>query len=217
MAGRTLVVPPAAEPITLDEAKVFARISTTAEDALVASLITAARKRCEEWRGQAFLTQTWDYFLDYFPGWWDGYTRDIAFTPTSAGSLGGYPNLVGRRALPITLPRAPLQSVTWVKYTPYNGSPLTLDPATYQIDVSNTLAPRVLPNIDRLWPTDLLQSLNGVNVRFVAGYGTSLPEHMTLALKQLVAFWYFNRDAVGTIPESVDALLADVTGGFTYA
>src|SRR6266566_3106291 len=213
MAGRTLVLAPTQEPVSVDEANAFARITTTTEDALVGDLITAARKRCEDYRGQSFLTQTWDYFVDYFPRWRDGYTLDGAFTPTGAHFWAGYPDAFGRRELPLVLPRPPLQSVTFVKYTPFGASPITMDSATYQVDTSNVLAPRIMPNFDRLWPTDLLISANGVNVRFIAGYGATAPEQISLAIKQLVAYWFYNRDAVGTVPDAVDQLLSEVTGG----
>src|SRR6266576_5349433 len=207
MSGRTLVTPPSVEPVVLAEAKLFARVTTSADDAIVTDLIAAARKRCEDWRGQSFITQTWDFFLDSFPRWYDAYTLDGGFTPFGAQSWFGTSSF-GRREPPILLPRPPLQSVTSVKYTPYNAAQLTLDPATYQVDLSNTLAPRIAPNFDKLWPTDVLQSVNGVVVRFVTGYGNAaaVPEPIQLAIKQLVAFWFYNRDATGTIPESVDAL-----------
>lgn len=217
MAGRTLVLAPTQEPVSVDEANAFARVSTTAEDALMADLITAARKRCEDYRGQSFATQTWDYFLDYFPRWRDGYTLDGAFTPIGAQFWTGFPDAFGKREMPIILPRPPVQSVTFVKYTPYNQAPVTMDPATYQVDTMNVLAPRIVPTFDRMWPTDLLQSVNGVNVRFIAGYLPVVPEQISLAIKQLVAYWFYNRDATGTVPESVNQLLSETTGGFTYA
>src|SRR5437763_16301306 len=147
MAGRTLVTPPAIEPVTLAEAKLFARIPSadTSEDATTTSFITAARQWAEDWRGQSFISQTWDYFLDQFPRWYDAYTLDGGFTPFGAQSWFGSSSF-GRREPPILLPRPPLQSVTSVKYTPYNASQQTLDPATYQVDASNVLAPRSAPN-----------------------------------------------------------------------
>src|SRR5690349_12557125 len=173
MAGRVLVTPPSAEPVVVADADSFARVSTTTEDALMSQLIVAARKRLEDWRGQSFITQTWDFFLDAFPRWHDALTLDGAFTPIGLHFWAGFPAAFGRRELPIVLPRPPVQSVTYVKYTPYNGAQQTLDPATYQVDTQNILAPRIAPNFDKLWPADVLQSLNGVVVRFVAGYGST--------------------------------------------
>src|SRR5690349_8146996 len=110
MAGRVLVTPPASEPVSLADAKLFARITTTAEDALTTSLITAARQRCEDWRGFSFVTQTWDYFFDRFPSRRDGYLQSEAFTPLGVQYRGGYPSAFDLRERAITLDRAPLQT-----------------------------------------------------------------------------------------------------------
>lgn len=219
MAGLTLVTAAQEEPVTVAEVKNFCRVDVSDDDGLFNDLITAARKRCEDYRGRSFLTQTWDYFLDFFPQYSGGYAFD-GFTPVGAQHGAGFPAASNWRGMPISLPRPPLLTVSYVKYTPYNASPITMDPATYQVDVANLMAPRIVPNFDKMWPTDLLQSANGVTVRFVAGYGpepTDVPEHVKLALMQLVAFWYRNRDATGILPESINTLLDEVPGGFTYA
>src|SRR5437899_3140722 len=150
MAGRALFLAPQGEPVSVDDANAFARIRTTAEDALVEELIVAARKRCEDWRGQSFLTQTWDYFIDTFPRHWDGFTGYVGFTPREDQYWSGFP-AYDQQDLPIELPRPPLQTVSFVKYTPYNGAPVTLDPATYVVDNANTLAPRIVPAFGKLW------------------------------------------------------------------
>jgi uncharacterized phiE125 gp8 family phage protein len=69
----TLVTPPAGvgatpstEPLTLAEAKVYARIEETTEDALVLTLIRAAREAVED-HGIACLSQTWEWAADRFP------------------------------------------------------------------------------------------------------------------------------------------------------
>lgn len=58
---------PAEEPVTLAEAKLFARIDVDDDDALVTALIPAARKTVEEQTGRALVTQTWDAWLDCVP------------------------------------------------------------------------------------------------------------------------------------------------------
>ncbi len=60
----TLLTPPTGEPISLDEAKSFARIETGDEDALIGALITGARLRIEAMTGLALMTQTWRYAVD---------------------------------------------------------------------------------------------------------------------------------------------------------
>ena len=51
----TLVSPPAAEPVTLAEAKSHLKLDTSDEDTLIASLITAARARAEWHTGRALV------------------------------------------------------------------------------------------------------------------------------------------------------------------
>jgi uncharacterized phiE125 gp8 family phage protein len=59
-----LNTPPAAEPVTLDQAKAWLRIETGDDDALISSLVSAARARAEWHTGRAFVTQGWTLWLD---------------------------------------------------------------------------------------------------------------------------------------------------------
>jgi uncharacterized phiE125 gp8 family phage protein len=60
-----LTSPPAAEPVSLAEAKAWLRVeSSNDEDDLITALIAAARVRCEWHVGQAFVTQSWTLWLD---------------------------------------------------------------------------------------------------------------------------------------------------------
>lgn len=61
-----LVTGPAAEPITLAQAKAQLRVEVTDDDVLIEGLIAAVRQGVEE-RGYALITQTWDLHLDRFP------------------------------------------------------------------------------------------------------------------------------------------------------
>ena len=65
--GLQLVTPPAAEPVSLSEAKEHSRITGTDEDDLITTFIEAAREYCEEYQNRAYITQTWDLSLDEFP------------------------------------------------------------------------------------------------------------------------------------------------------
>jgi uncharacterized phiE125 gp8 family phage protein len=68
-----LIIPPATEPVTLTEAKAHLKIDTADEDALITTLITAARARAEWHTGRAFITQSWILRLDAWPH--DGITE----------------------------------------------------------------------------------------------------------------------------------------------
>lgn len=62
-----LLTPPAAEPLSLAEAKAFLRVETTDDDPLVAALISAARLHVETRTGLALVTQSWRMVLDCWP------------------------------------------------------------------------------------------------------------------------------------------------------
>lgn len=60
-------VAPAAEPVTLAEAKAHLRLTTTAEDELITGLIRAARQEVEARNGTALIDQHWRLVLDRWP------------------------------------------------------------------------------------------------------------------------------------------------------
>ena len=94
---------PAAEPVTLAEAKLQCRVDGTDEDALINSLIATARLQAEHRTGRALITQTWRLTLDRFP--FDS----------------------------LELPLAPAVSVEVVTYLDETGTRQTLSAAGYQL------------------------------------------------------------------------------------
>jgi uncharacterized phiE125 gp8 family phage protein len=62
-----LLSPPAVEPLSLAEAKAFLRVETAEDDALIASLIAAARLHVEARSGLALVSQSWRLLLDCWP------------------------------------------------------------------------------------------------------------------------------------------------------
>ncbi|MBN9265961.1 MAG: phage gp6-like head-tail connector protein [Hyphomicrobium sp.] len=101
----TLVTGPSVEPVTLDELKAWAKIDSADEDALLTSLIAAARDAAEQYLRRALITQTVRLTLDL-----DGRGIDLPEgvydLPVSA-IYGGLPTVV-------ELPRPPVSSVTSV-------------------------------------------------------------------------------------------------------
>lgn len=63
----SLLTPPATEPLSLAEAKAFLRIAHDDDDAVIASLISAARGQVEALARRALITQVWRVALDAWP------------------------------------------------------------------------------------------------------------------------------------------------------
>ena len=96
--------PPASEPISLTEAKLYLRVDTTADDALITALITAARETVERYTSRALVTQTITQVLDCFPGF--GFRLAVH----------------------------PVQSITSIAYKDSNGDTQTLASSIYMLD-----------------------------------------------------------------------------------
>jgi uncharacterized phiE125 gp8 family phage protein len=73
--------PPAAEPVTLAQARAFLKLDETAEDELLGSLITAARLVVEARSGRILVDQSWRLVLDRWPA---GGAIRLPLSPVSA-------------------------------------------------------------------------------------------------------------------------------------
>lgn len=62
-----LIEAPASEPLSLAEAKTYLRVAHDTEDALIGSMISAARMQVESHTRRALITQTWRIVLDRWP------------------------------------------------------------------------------------------------------------------------------------------------------
>lgn len=104
--------------------------------------------------------------------------------------------------------RSPLQSVTHVKYVDDTGATATMSADDYLVDAYNEPGQVVLKGAAS-WPNATLREVNGVNVRFVAGYGSagsSVPKPFLHAMKLLTSHWYENREQVvvtGAVPKEI--------------
>ncbi len=185
----TLESPPAAEPVDVPTAKSQLRIDIADDDALITAYIKAARTVVEQKSLHALITQTWDLYLDAFPS--------------------------GKE---IEIPLPPLQSVTHIRYIDEDGNESTFSSDDYLVDTVSTPGKVVLKD-DATWPSESLQEVNGVVVRFVAGFGdagTDVDERAIQAVKLLVGHFYEHREAfvdgrpLNDLPMGVDALLADL-------
>lgn len=180
MPGLVLVTAPVAEPLSLTDAKLYCKVEPdqTTDDDLIAQLLTAARTRCESRQGMAYITQTWDLFLDGFP---DG---------------------------AIEIPLSPLQSITSIKYTKADNTETTLSAGAYYVDtaskpgrvlpVVNTVWPtdqlRVANGVAvRFVAGYLTEAL--------------VPEPSRNALRELLVHYYEHRNVTPEIPAGIEAEL----------
>lgn len=122
MLPRKVIDGPAKEPLTLEEARLWCRITSRAEDEVVQALVKAARKRVERGTELALLTQTVEVKVD---GFW--------------GSCA------------LELPMPPLQSVESIQYVDTAGVVQTLDPATYVVSTHRRPG-RVWLAYGKSWP-----------------------------------------------------------------
>lgn len=206
------------EPVTLPEAKQHARIELPDDDALVASLIRAARRYCETALKSALMTQTWTLMLDGFPAAGGYYNPAIRQVWTSMqgmpGGLGFYPGMVPNSAGVIDIPLPPLQQIVSVNYYDFNGNLDTVDPSLYVVSLSTPA--RIQPTYSKVWPI-ARPTIDAVQITFVCGQAATadkVDDNVKAAMKLMLAHWYENREAVvvGTInnrlADTVDALLA---------
>lgn len=176
-----VITPPAAEPLSLTEAKNHLRVDGTNDDALITSLIKQAREYCEDYQGKKYITQTLEAYLDEFPD------NSIEFRDCS-----------------------PVQSVESIKYTDYLGVEYTFDAANYSLD-NVSFVNKIDLAYGKTWPTTTLKPTNGIKIRFVAGYGDALavPETVKWAMVLHMRILYddYRPDERQKLEQARDALL----------
>lgn len=153
----------AIEPVSITDLKQHLRITDDSEDGYLRRLTSVIRSRCERATRRALLTQTWDFYLDQWPTW-DGFHGGRTFEPVSTSlPAGGW----------VECPKAPLQSITFVKYVAPDGTLTTWDAANYNVDTpTGEYARRGRLSLGwvKVWP--ILQPIaNAVQLRMVCGYG----------------------------------------------
>ena len=179
-----LLVVPVLEPVSLSDVKSYLRIFHDVDDSLLESLIITAREWCEELTSRAFITQTRQMILSVLPK--------------------------GRE---IVIKRGPLQSVQGIVLYGSDETETNYSLNNIIVDTAH-IAGRLVLKDGAVWPV-LQRAANGLSVTYVAGYGDEaddVPAAIRLAIKQLVADWYENREVVarssfGRVPMTVEALL----------
>lgn len=181
---------PQEEPVSLDEALAHLRVDDEGEEEYIESLITTAREWLEEIANVALVTQEIEMRMDAFP------------TERS-----------------LRIPRVPLQSVDAIEYIDEDGTTHTMSASDYLVDARAKPGRIVLKNSSN-WPTDTLQEVGAVTIRFDAGFGEAadVPKIFKQILLLQIAHWYENRETVivgaglttNDVPFGVKSLLANV-------
>jgi uncharacterized phiE125 gp8 family phage protein len=167
MLKTNLVTDSTVEPVSVSEVKNHLRVTDNSEDALIAGLITSARKIVEQFTRRTLINQTWRLYLDQFP-----------YRST------------------IELPFPPLATVTHIKYYDQDGALQTLPTSEYQTDNRSTPGLIVLTE-NGAWPLTEGDKVNAVEIEFIAGYGATaaaVPSPIRLAITHLVSHWFENRE-----------------------
>jgi uncharacterized phiE125 gp8 family phage protein len=186
--GIRIAEQPAEEPITVAEAKEWARVTISDDDTLIEALIKAMREYAEAYTGRAFVQRQMLLTLDAFPD-----------------------NGV------ILLPFPPLLSVDSVKYIDYQGVLQTVDAADYQVDTESEpgrIAPAHLESWDGTRNDfNAVQVLYqaGYAVGSPADYRQNLPGLLRQWMKARISTLYDNRDQLitGTIVAPLPHHFAD--------
>jgi uncharacterized phiE125 gp8 family phage protein len=168
--------------------------ATSVEDDLLTGLITAAREDCEDFQRRAYITRTYELYLDAWP-----------------------------EGDEVVLPLPPLQAVNSIKYYGTDGTEYTAyDPDAevpvgvddYIIDISSEPG-RVKLAYGKSWPSTILRPANGICVEFDAGYGDAaadVPSAVKQTMLLLIGHLYENRESVTdksmtVLPMAVESLL----------
>jgi uncharacterized phiE125 gp8 family phage protein len=136
-----VVVPPAAYPVTLAEAKAQLRVPDSCQDTVIQALIPAATKFCQSLVQRVFMLQTMEWVLTRW--------REDMAVPIAPVLKDGI---------------ASIEYIDWQSVTPQ-----TLDPARYVVQTHKDTV-RLLPKFGEFWPRVFAGSSEPIVVRFDAGY-----------------------------------------------
>jgi uncharacterized phiE125 gp8 family phage protein len=176
--------PPAAEPVTVADAKAHMRIDTDAEDVLIGSLLLTSRLHIETALSLALITQSWTMTLDRWPA-----------------------------ARQLDLPLAPLRSVDEVRVNDARGDPTEVPEQNYLVDLASRPPRLIWNNCAPPLPGPAANGIEIDLTAGFGDTADSVPAPLKHAILMLTAHWYEHRDPqeIGTagarIPDAVGDLI----------
>lgn len=175
----TIITPPASEPVSLAEAKLYLRVDHADEDALIVSMIGAAREAVEAAIGRALITRTVRESLDIW-------VREAA-----QGAVLGF---------------GPVSDIIAVRLLADNGSQSVLDPERYRLEGQRdrprlVFAAGVPATLREVGGIEIEYACG------FAEDAADLPVALRLATLQIVASLYELRQGESGLPETARALM----------
>ena len=175
------------EPIAQSEAKLFLKVDTSDDDALIGTIISSAREYVENFTGYQLLSATWIQYLDRFPN--NNTAIELLMNPVSA--------------------------ITHVKYYDSDNVEQTWASSNYDTDLNGKPA-RITLASNVTFPT-VYDRTNAIEIKFVAGYAstsaTGFPKQLLNAMYLIIGHLYENRQEViigktaYEIPKGADSIL----------
>ncbi|MCK5602297.1 head-tail connector protein [Candidatus Pacearchaeota archaeon] len=164
--------------VSLEDMKAYLKVDSSADDALITSMIITSQQLIERYIRRELLNKTFTMFLDFFP-----YYK--AYGSTIEGNFNNYT---------IQVKRSKLNTLNSIQYFTDNVL-TTLDASLYDFTVDNDYSRIYLLDRSALWPTTD-ERKQSVQIEFIAGYGdaaSDVPEALKTAIKIIVAYMYENR------------------------
>jgi len=152
------LAPPLVEPVTLAEARLWARVDSddTTQDAMLLLLIKSAREKAEDITGRCFARRSFQLVMDEFPA----------------------------DDEPIEIPYPPLITVDSITYTDNDGTDQVLSgsPDAFLVD-TGSYPGRLTPLYNGTWPVTRAV-VGAVRIAFTAGYAA--PKNMPIRVREYV-------------------------------
>ena len=199
---------PQAEPLDLDSAKLYLRVTDTTEDEQIADMIAAARELFEQETGRKVINTEYRGVLDDFP----------SYQGQSLGDYTGwqYGHDVWRGgSVPIRVLKPPLQAVASVSYRdPSTNAFVTMPDTDYETATFGGPFARygfIYPIEGEVWPSVACLP-NSVVVAFTAGYGAGpaqVPGSIKQTIRALLAEFYEFRSASSGLSVTADRKVLD--------
>ena len=182
MAGLQVHTAETAYAVTQAEIKAWCKIDSSDDDTAVALIERAVHNWAKEYTSRTLTTVTYNLFIDTV------YESDI---PIQEGFYVGYDGRSNKRS--IDLPKSPVASVSHIKYYDDADTATTFATSNYYLDTASIPA-RIVLRKGSSYPTSL-RVANGIEIRYVAGYGatTTIPYDIKSACLAYASYLFEHR------------------------